>query len=147
MLQMNVTNTSFLIFASLLLLIQAFLEHCADEDGAHPFKTFCDYCSDNNKVADVLLDYNQVDLAAYAEMLLLTAPIVTSESRHMFKENCMRENLSNLLNVTEEAFALLLWENCFEKWKWIAKKQLNDQQSLILTLVPLCCLPHHRCPP
>ena len=77
----------------------------------------------------MLLDYNQVDLAAYAEMLSLTVPIITGENRSLFMENCTILGLSGLLNVAEEAFALLVWENCFKQWKWIAEEKLNAQKS------------------
>ena len=111
-----------------------------------PFKKFCNYCSSSNTFADAFLNYNQVELAAYAEMLLLTVPIITGQNRNLFIQNCTRLPLSKLLNVAEEAFALLLLENCYKQWKWIAEKQLNIEISTDYSPSLSVCSPSPRTP-
>ena len=100
--------------------MKVYITHYSSEETSLPFKKLCNICSSNEYFADKLLDHQKVDLAAYAEMLNLTAPIVTPDKKH-FKDSCSSMKLSELMNVPEEAFALLLLENCFTQWKWIAK--------------------------
>ena len=100
--------------------MKVYITHYSSKETSLLFKKLCNICSSDESFAEQLLDHQKIDLAAYAEMLNLTAPIVTSDKKH-FKDKCSSTKLSELMNVSEEAFALLLMENCFSQWKWIAK--------------------------
>ena len=65
-----------------------------------------------------------MDIAVFAEFINLTAPIVISEKKQ-FHNDCGTLKLSSLMNVSEEAFAFLLMENCFKQWKWIATENVK----------------------
>ena len=89
-----------------------------------PFKKLCEICSKTDEFADDLLNHATIDIDAYAEFLSLTAPVITSEKKQ-FKENCSVLKISDIMNVTEEAFALLVMENCFKHWKFLAEARLR----------------------
>ena len=57
-------------------------------------------------------------------MLKLTVPVIACSGRGS-EYKCSVDRLSVLFTVPEEAFALLVLENCFKQWKWMAKVQLN----------------------
>ena len=84
------------------------------------FQRLCSTCESNDKFADNLLDHENVDIIAYAEYLKLTGPIVTSHKKNKFGSIRCNMLLSNMMTVSEEAFALLIVENCYELWKWSA---------------------------
>lgn len=60
-------------------------------------------------------------------MLTLLGPVIAA-AKNQFKDNCAVLPLRELLNVAEEAFALLVLENCFNHWKWIAEAKLKAHQ-------------------
>jgi hypothetical protein len=69
-----------------------------------------------------LLDYQGLDkdiLICYLNMAM------TSVSTVKFKERMMYDKLSEVTTVSEEAFALLVFENNFERWTFLANKELN----------------------
>ena len=110
---------------SLELPSKVFVTHYSSNKGTSmPFKKLCEICSKSNEFADDLLNHATVDIDAYSEFLSLTAPIITSEKKQ-FKENCSVLKISELMNVTEEAFALLVMENCFKHWKFLAESRLR----------------------
>jgi len=89
-----------------------------------PFKKLCEICSKSDEFADDLLNHATIDIDAYSEFLSLTAPVITSEKKQ-FKENCSVLKISDLMNITEEAFALFVMENCFKHWKFLAEARLR----------------------
>ena len=108
---------------------KVFISHYSnDVDNSLPFKKLCNMCSENEEFANQFLDHNNIDLAVYAEMLNLTATITTS-AKKLFKETCSTLKLSDLLTIPEEAFSLLVLENCFKQWKWIAETKLNAHHA------------------
>ena len=90
------------------------------------FKKLCDLCDNNNNFADDLLNYQKIDIATYAQFLNITAPTITSAKRSQFKTKRSVFLLSELMNVAEEAFAYLVFENCFEQWRWTAMQKLSN---------------------
>ena len=126
---MNLPNVNF------LLPMKVYITHYSSRETSLPFKKLCNICSSNESFADQLLDHQKIDLAAYAEMLNLTAPIIISDKKH-FKGSCSSIKLSELMNVSEEAFALLLMENCFSQWKWIAEAKFKAHTNS--TNTPSC---------
>ena len=104
-----------------------YVTHYSNRESGPAFKKLCDICSENNNFADKLLDHNTIDLAAYAEMLTLLGPIIAA-AKNQFKDNCAALPLRELLNVAEEAFALLVLENCFNHWKWTAEAKLKTHK-------------------
>ena len=91
-----------------------------------PFKRLCDLCDRNNHFADDLLNYQKIDIATYAQFLDITSPTITSGKRSQFKTRRSVFLLSDLMNVAEEAFAYLVFENCFEQWRWTAEQKSNN---------------------
>lgn len=87
----------------------------------------------------MLLDHKTVDIAVYAEFINLTAPIIISEKRQ-YKDNCDVMKLRELMNVSKEAFALLLMENCFQHWKWIGVERVKMIDSSDITSNRICSL-------
>ena len=92
----------------------------------YSFQRLCNTCNSNDKFADNLLDHENVDIAANAEYLKHTGPIVTSHKKSKFGSICFNMLLSNMMTVSEEAFALLIVENCYELWKWSADSLVYD---------------------
>ena len=115
--------------------MKVYITHYSSKETSLPFKKLCNICSSDESFAEQLLDHQKIDLAAYAEMLNLTAPIIISDKKH-FKDKCSSIKLSELMNVSEEAFALLLMENCFSQWKWIAEAKFKAHTSS--TNTPSC---------
>lgn len=107
-----------------------YVSHYSNSESGLAFKKLCDICSEDDYFADKLLDHNTIDLAAYAEMLTLLGPIIAA-TKNQFKDNCTVLPLRDLLNVAEEAFALLVLENCFNQWKWAAEAKLKAHRSRI----------------
>ena len=102
-----------------------FVTHYGSNKGtSRSFKKLCEICSKSDEFADDLLNHATIDIDAYSEFLSLTAPVITSEKKQ-FKENCSTLRISDLMNVAEEAFALLVMENCFKHWKFLAEERLG----------------------
>jgi len=119
---------TFFLSLFFVLLSEVFVTHYGSTKGtSRSFKKLCEICSKSDEFADDLLNHATIDIDAYAEFLSLTAPIITSEKKQ-FKENCSTLRISDLMNVTEEAFALLVMENCFKHWKFLAEERLGRFQ-------------------
>ena len=83
----------------------------------------------SEKFAERLLDHEKIDIATFAEYITLFAHIVTRHKRSHFKINCSSVLLSKLMTVAEEAFCLLVMENCFNRWKWVAENNPSVESS------------------
>ena len=106
--------------------MKVFVTHYSTKKGhSRSFKKLCEICAKSDEFADDLLNHATIDIDAYSEFLSLTAPVITSEKKQ-FKENCSTLRISDLMNVTEEAFALLVMENCFKHWKFLAEARLGS---------------------
>lgn len=56
-----------------------------------------------------------------------------------FKKKCCEQHLSEIMNVSEESFALLVLENAFLRWKSIAQSQITSDS--VPPLPPLTQFP------
>ena len=109
-----------------VLPLKVFVTHYSSKKSSgRSFKKLCEICAKSDEFADDLLNHATIDIDVYSEFLSLTAPVVTSEKKQ-FKENCSTLKISDLMNVTEEAFALLVMENCFKHWKFLAEARLGS---------------------
>ena len=78
--------------------------------------------NDVKQFGNKLLDYQDLDkdiLICYLNMAM------TSVSTVKFKERMMYDKLSEVTTMSDEAFALLVFENNFERWTFLANKELN----------------------
>ena len=75
-------------------------------------------CDDKNLFADDLLDLN-VEKDAYRAFLDIC--VVALFKKNCFKRLMSSKLLSEVVTVTEEAFALLSFENCLARWTYIAE--------------------------
>ena len=96
-------------------------------DSPSPFSRLCDICTNNDSfVSPDLLDLN-VNMDVYRMFLDLCA---SSFFRQGYFENLMkRQLLSQVLTVSEEAFALLSLENNFKRWEWIAEPRRHTGED------------------
>ena len=107
-----------------------------------PFQKLFDLCNTSNEFADELLDHQNIDFATFAEYLNMTGYAVSIEKKTNFRERCVNVLLSDLLTVSEEAFALLILENGFNSWKWSVQNQFcagtrdSSQLSRLATQSP-----------
>lgn len=91
------------------------------------FKDLCEICATNEKFSDDLLNHKTIDIGVYAEFLKLVVPILSNHK--LFEEFNGDMPLSSLMNVAEEAFCLLVFENCFKHWTWVAMEKLTGKVS------------------
>ena len=84
-------------------------------------------CVDGGKVfGDFLLDYESIDtdvLICYLNVALTTTATVK------FKERMVYEKFSDAITVFEEAFAVLVLENNFQRWVYFAEKRLGEDKD------------------
>ena len=76
---------------------------------------------------DVLLDYESMDtnvLMCYLNIAM------TSTATVKFKERMVYEKFSDAVTVFEEAFAVLVLENNFQRWVYSAKKKIRDKKDV-----------------
>ncbi len=92
-----------------------------------PFSKLCEIFSKERYFADSLLDHNSIDLAVYAQFISLAGPAIVTNKKK-FLHNCSVLPLSDLMSVPEEAFALLVLENCFQQWKWAALEKIKKSR-------------------
>ena len=89
-------------------------------------KNLITYCKENGeKFGDNLLDYATVDMDIvryYLDMAMPAMSIRTYNHEKVFSP------LSKTVTVAEEAFAMLQLENNFERWIWIAEKEISKKQ-------------------
>ena len=90
-------------------------------------KNLITYCKENGeKFGDNLLDYATVDMDIvryYLDMAMPSMSIRTYDHEKVFSP------LSKTVTVAEEAFAMLQLENNFERWIWIAEKEISKKQT------------------
>ena len=75
---------------------------------------------------DVLLDYESIDtnvLICYLNIAM------TSTATVKFKERMVYEKFSDAVTVFEEAFAVLVLENNFQRWIYSAKKKIREMKD------------------
>lgn len=76
---------------------------------------------------DVLLDYESIDtnvLICYLNIAM------TSTATVKFKERMVYEKFGDAVMVFEEAFAVLVLENNFQRWVYSAKKKIRDKKDV-----------------
>ena len=85
------------------------------------FRDLVDYCENNSQsFGDVLLDIRRTSEKMYKIFLDLAMPAIALKT---FKESMIVDKLSKNITESEEAFALLVFENNFERWKWQAEQE------------------------
>lgn len=92
------------------------------------FDTLITKCTEQGETfGDMLLDYEEIDvdvLICYMNMSMCG----TSNIR--FKEKMVYEKLSDAITISEEAFALLVFENSFKRWVYMAKSEIKDNEEM-----------------
>lgn len=98
-----------------------------NRDNDNNFTKMIKKCVDGGKVfGDSLLDYASID----TEVLICYLNIaMTSTATVKFKERMVYEKFSDAITVFEEAFAVLVLENNFERWVYFAEKKLRKNKD------------------
>ena len=100
-----------------------------DENSLLNFGKLLDLCNSNNqKVGDALLDYKSINkdvLYCYLNMAMCGTCNVR------FKEKMVYEKLSDAVTISEEAFALLVFENYFKRWEFMSKIEIDKNRTSI----------------
>ena len=79
------------------------------------------FCKTNGpKFGDELISYEQVDKDVLFCFLNLS---MTSTATVKFKERMTYEKLSDAVTIFEEAFAILIFENNFDRWVYMAERE------------------------
>ena len=101
------------------------------------FKKLLEYSNNcvNCKIAEGLLDYENIDMDIYQKFLELSMPSIGLST---FPTNSALENLSCIVTVTEEAFALLIFENNLKRWVYLAECAIASEtdDDLVPSNVP-----------
>ena len=96
----------------------------------HPLRLLLDLHANSldGKFANDLLDHKNVDMKMLKQILDIAMPAICKNS---FKISAAQEKLSDVLTLSEEAFAFLVLENCLQRWMFIAKQnQVDNGHSL-----------------
>lgn len=91
------------------------------------FDTLITTCINGGDVfGNILLDYQKINIEVLM-MYMNMAFCGTSNIR--FKEKMFCEKLSDAVTISEEAFAVLVFENCFKRWIYLVEKETNKNQT------------------
>lgn len=86
-----------------------------------------DKCENNGEVfGDNLLDYQDIDIE---ELMCYMNIALRGTSNIRFKEKMFYEKLSDAITISEEAFAVLAFENSFKRWMFMVKSELNPSRE------------------
>ena len=86
-----------------------------------------DKCENNGEVfGDNLLDYQDIDIE---ELMCYMNIALCGTSNIRFKEKMFYEKLSDAITISEEAFAVLAFENSFKRWMFMVKSELNPSRE------------------
>lgn len=86
-------------------------------------------CDNNGEnFGNKLLDYQNIDID---ELMCYMNIALCGTSNIRFKEKMFYEKLSNAITVSEEAFALLAFENSYKRWMFMVKSELNRSSESI----------------
>ena len=102
-------------------------KHTHSQDNS--FVKMIEICKNRGKeFGDALLEYNSIDhnvLFCYLNIAM------TSTATVKFKERMAYEKFSDAVTIFEEAFAVLVLENNFERWIYFAEKTLKEQNEMV----------------
>ena len=96
--------------------------------------------SKGKEFGEALLDYSSIDqnvLFCYLNIAM------TSTATVKFKERMAYEKFSDAVTIFEEAFAVLVLENNFDRWIYLAEKTVkkhNETVTMTLNLVTMMLL-------
>ena len=103
-----------------------------DKGKKNSFTKLIDLCRDNQEqFGDALIEYESLERDVLFCYLNLS---MTSTANVKFKERMTYEKLSDALTIFKEAFAILVFENNFNRWVFLAdmemKKIMSDTSML-----------------
>ncbi len=90
----------------------------------------------NNKLADHLMDYDTIDKRTYKMFLDIAVPTLTGCTNFVIVQR--QKKFSEYITTMEEAFSLVVLENNFARWVWLANKDIENDvhkvKSSVLTV-------------
>ena len=109
--------------------------YCINTDEENEMQRLVQICRDSKpKIADELLDFNNIDEKTFMCFLDMAMPSV---SVYSFKSRILFNLLSSVVTESEEAFAYLVFENNFDRWIYQAEcKQNEDNSSMMMNTIP-----------
>ena len=75
---------------------------------------------------NIFLDYQNIDTE---ELICYLNIALCGTSNIRFKEKMFYEKLSDALTISEEAFAVLAFENCFQRWMYQLTLETSESES------------------
>lgn len=87
------------------------------------FQKLVELCNaDERRVGDVLLDYQNIDQDVLVYFITMA---FTTTANVRFSDKMLYEKLSDATTVSEEAFAILVFENNFERWVYLSEREVR----------------------
>ena len=105
---------------NIVAYIQVQHEIEAGEKTDDPLMKLIQISNDNGgKIGEYLLDYKNVDKKIFKTFLDIAMPAVSKTS--FIQTAMLGEKLSDITTVSEEAFAIIVLENCMNRWVFLAE--------------------------
>ena len=90
-------------------------------------KQLVKFCQDNGRqFGDKLLDYDNMDIDTLKYFYDISMPSVSS---YMYSSRILFNNFSKVVTESEEAFAILVFENNFERWLYQADSKISSPSN------------------
>ena len=120
----TICNCNFVLFFTTIEYIK---EEGIGRNSTSDFCRLIEFCTDRGeRFGGDLLNYPNVSMELVYCFLNICMPSISIVN---YKDKMLTERLSNVINIGEEAFAVLLFENNFKRWVYMAKRQINETET------------------
>ena len=110
--------------------------YCGIDEEHNDMKKLVKFCKNNgHQFGDKLLDYDNMDIETLKYFYDISMPSISS---YMYSSRILFNTFSRVITESEEAFAILVFENSFDRWLYQADSKIsapsNDTEEQTVTV-------------